>query len=86
VRVTPRGGRDTFAAGTDDHFAARVTAAPADGAANAAVTGLVAQTFGVARGAVRLDSGATARIKRLSVSGDPATLARIVASLYGAEP
>jgi uncharacterized protein YggU (UPF0235/DUF167 family) len=85
VRVTPRGGRDALAAGTDDHFAARVSAPPVDGAANAAVVALVAKSFGVSRGAVRLTGGETSRIKRLFISGDPAALARVAATLYGHE-
>ncbi len=85
MRVTPRGGRDALAAGTDDHFAARVCAPPVDGAANAAVVALVAKSFGVSRGAVRLTGGETSRIKRLFISGDPAALARVAATLYGHE-
>ncbi len=85
MRVTPRGGRDALAAGTDDHFAARVSAPPVDGAANAAVVALVAKSFGVSRGAVRLTGGETSRIKRLFISGDPAALARVAATLYGHE-
>ncbi len=85
MRVTPRGGRDALAAGTDDHFAARVSAPPVDGAANAAVVALVAKSFGVSRGAVRLIGGETSRIKRLFISGDPAALARVAATLYGHE-
>lgn len=70
-------------AGTPDHFAARVSAPPVDGAANAALIALVAKTFGVPRGAVRLIAGDTARLKRLFVAGDPAALARVAATLYG---
>ncbi|WP_088368066.1 DUF167 domain-containing protein [Sphingomonas dokdonensis] len=83
VRLTPRGGRNALTAGTPDHFAARVSAPPVDGAANAALIALVAKTFGVSRGAVRLIAGDTARLKRLFVTGDPTALARIAATLYG---
>ena len=41
VRVTPRGGRDALSAGTDEHFAARLAAAPVDGAANAGLVVLL---------------------------------------------
>jgi len=44
VRVTPRGGRDALAAGTPAHLAARLAAAPVDGAANAALIALVAKS------------------------------------------
>ncbi|WP_269450382.1 DUF167 domain-containing protein [Sphingomonas sp. CCH5-D11] len=83
VRLTPRGGRDALEPGPPEHFAARVSAPPVDGAANVALIALVAKTFGVSRGAVRITGGETARLKRLFVMGDPAALARIAASLYG---
>jgi uncharacterized protein YggU (UPF0235/DUF167 family) len=54
----------------------RVNAAPADGAANAAVTALVAKTLGLPKSAVRIAAGETARVKRLEVEGaDEAALA-----------
>jgi len=83
VRVTPRGGRDTLIAGTDEHFAARLAAAPVDGAANAELVALVAKTFGVAKRAVTIVSGDTSRLKRLHIAGDATTLAEIAAALYG---
>lgn len=86
MRVTPRGGRDALAAGTDDHFTARLAAAPVDGAANAALVVLVARHFGVAKRDVTLVAGQTARIKRLTIAGDVAALARTAASLYAAAP
>jgi uncharacterized protein (TIGR00251 family) len=82
IRVTPRGGRDTLTAGTADHLAARISAAPVDGKANGALIALVADRFGVAKRAVTLIGGDTARLKRLRVAGDPAMLAQIAASLY----
>ncbi|KTW00212.1 DUF167 domain-containing protein [Sphingomonas sanguinis] len=86
VRVTPRGGRDALSEGTDEHFAARLSAPPVDGAANAALVPLVAQHFGVAKRAVTIVAGETARLKRLHVAGDPHTLARIAQALYGDHP
>ena len=81
VRVTPRGGRDALAAGTSEHFAARLAAAPVDGAANAGLVALVAKTFGVPKRAVTITSGETARLKRLHIVGNVATLAEIAAGL-----
>ncbi|PXA98970.1 hypothetical protein DMC47_05720 [Nostoc sp. 3335mG] len=86
VRVTPRGGRDAFAAGTDEHFAVRLAAAPVDGAANAALVPLVAKAFGLPKRAVILIAGETARVKRLRIVGDPETLAARAASFYGTAP
>jgi uncharacterized protein YggU (UPF0235/DUF167 family) len=86
VRVTPRGGRDAFAAGTAAHFAARLAAAPVEGAANTALIALVARAFGVAKRDVALISGQTSRLKRLQLNGDPQVLAERAASLYGSGP
>jgi uncharacterized protein YggU (UPF0235/DUF167 family) len=82
VRVTPRGGRDLLAAGTPDHFAARLAAAPVDGAANAALIALVAKTFGIPRRQVVLISGDMSRLKRLRLSGAPQALAKTANALY----
>lgn len=86
MRVTPRATRDAFAAGTPEHFAARLAAPPVDGAANDALIPLVAKVFGVPKRAVTLISGDTARLKRLAIAGDPDALAKIAAGLYGTEP
>jgi uncharacterized protein (TIGR00251 family) len=86
VRVTPRAARDGFTAGTTDHFAARLTAPPVEGAANTALIALVAKTFGVPKRHVALISGDTGRLKRLLVTGDGTLLAKIAASLYEAAP
>lgn len=83
MRVTPRASRDVLAAGTDDHFAARLAAPPVDGAANAALVPLVAKTFGVPKRDVTLIAGETSRLKRLSIAGDGAALEQIARSLYG---
>jgi uncharacterized protein YggU (UPF0235/DUF167 family) len=80
VRLTPKGGRDaidgieTLADGSTV-LKARVRAAPHEGAANDALIGLLAAALGIRRSAVELIAGATARVKRLKVVGDPAALA-----------
>ena len=70
VRVTPRSSREAIER-VDDAGAlrVRVTAAPADGAANKAVIRLVAKSAGLPRGAVSLASGASSRHKRLRLEG-----------------
>ena len=84
VRLTPRGGRDALdgvASGADGRpvLRARVSAPPADGAANAALLELLAGAFGVARRDLAIESGAAARAKRVRVAGDPTTLAAALA-------
>ena len=70
LRVTPRASRDAVG-DVDDEGAlrVRVTAAPADGAANKAVLGLMARTLHVPRSALSIVSGASSRHKRLRIEG-----------------
>ena len=61
----------------------RVSAAAADGAANAAVVALVARSLHVPKSAVRIASGEAARVKRLEIEG---VAPDEVARAFGAEP
>jgi len=80
IRLTPRGGCDAI-----DGIAqlaegrrvvkVRVRAAASEGEANAALMKLIARSLGVAVRDVSLIAGATARLKRVRVSGAGATLA-----------
>ena len=80
IRLTPRGGRDAVdgvAQLSDGRsvLKVRVRAAASEGEANAALIKLIAKTLGVAVGDVSLVAGASARLKRLRISGAGATLA-----------
>jgi len=86
VRLTPRGGRDAIeemARRADGRviLKARVRAAPSEGEANAALCRLLADAVGVAPRQATLASGATAREKRVRISGDAARLAAALARL-----
>ncbi len=89
VRVTPKGGRDAIdglelLADGRSVLKVRVRAAPSEGAANAALTKVIAAALEMAPRNVSLAAGATTRIKRVKIEGDGAALAamldRIVAS------
>jgi uncharacterized protein YggU (UPF0235/DUF167 family) len=88
VRLTPKGGSDaidgieTMADGRAV-LKARVRAAPFEGEANAALIKLLARALGVSPRAVELVAGDTARIKRLKISGDTATLGAALATFSG---
>lgn len=84
--MTPRASKEAFGPGAADHFAARLTAPPVDGAANAALVTLVAKRFGVAKRDVTLVAGDTSRLKRLVIAGDPEALAARASCLYGSPP
>ncbi len=88
LRLTPRGGRDSIdgVGQLSDGRAvalARVRALPADGEANAALAALVAKRLRVAKSAVTIVSGHTARVKQVRIVGDPTTLAREIDSWPG---
>jgi uncharacterized protein YggU (UPF0235/DUF167 family) len=79
VRLTPRGGRDSIdgieqRADGQCVLKARVRAAATEGEANAALVVLLARSVGVPPRDVALVSGATARVKRLTIAGHGPTL------------
>jgi uncharacterized protein (TIGR00251 family) len=80
VRLTPRGGRDAIEgveelADGRSVLKVRVRAAASEGEANAALVKLLAKALGVPPRDVRLVAGATARLKRVQVTGSGAMLA-----------
>jgi uncharacterized protein YggU (UPF0235/DUF167 family) len=85
VRLTPRAARDalgdteTLADGTEV-VVAHVRAVPSGGAANAALTALVAAEVGVAKSRVGIVAGATARVKTVRIEGDPAAIVAALAA------
>lgn len=91
VRLTPKGGRDAIdgieqTAEGRSVLKIRVRAVPEAGAANAALIKLLAETCDIPARAISLESGATARLKRLSVKGDGEALAARLAALFGLVP
>jgi uncharacterized protein len=79
VRLTPRGGRDAIE-GTERRadgravLKVRVRAVPAAGEANAALCLTIAKALAIAPRQVTLAGGATSRLKRIRVAGEPAVL------------
>jgi len=89
VRLTPKSSRDEISG--IDHLSdgravlkARVRATPQDGEANAALIKLIAKTLRVPAAAIRLESGATARLKTLVLTGDTEALGAALAAITGA--
>ncbi|HMA75188.1 MAG TPA: DUF167 family protein [Xanthobacteraceae bacterium] len=79
VRLTPKAGRDSIdgighLSDGRSVLKARVSAAPSDGEANAALTRLLAQTLRIAPREIALVGGASSRIKRMLIKGDTRTV------------
>jgi len=88
VRLTPRGGRDAIdgieqRANGQCVLKARVRAAAAEGEANDALIVVLAHAAGVPPRDVALVSGASARIKRLTIAGHGPTLAAALEKISG---
>ena len=86
VRLTPRGGRDAIEglerrADGRAVLKARVRVAPADGEANSALCRLIADVLDIAPRQVTVAAGATSRLKRIRVTGDPAMLVQALRRL-----
>ena len=69
VRVTPRAGRDEVAGWQGDELRVRLRAPPVEGQANEALRRLLASRLDLPLSNIELVTGATARLKRLRVSG-----------------
>lgn len=82
VRLTPKSNADriegTIERGGECWLAARVRAVPDKGAANAALTRLIARWLGLPRSAVTLSSGGKSRYKALDIVGEPVGLGRAI--------
>ena len=77
MRLTPRGGVDRVdGVGEDGALRVRVAAPPVDSAANEALCRLLARELDVARGGIRIVTGATARRKVMAVAGIEAPVVR----------
>ncbi len=69
VRVVPRSSRPGIDGRRGDALLVRLSAPPVEGAANAELIEVMARALGVAKGAVRIVSGAQSKQKRVLVTG-----------------
>jgi uncharacterized protein len=88
VRLTPKGGRDAvdgiaLLADGRPVLKVRVRAAPENGKANAALVSLIAKALAAPASHVTVIAGATARIKRLKITGHAAALAARLEKIVG---
>ena len=69
VRVVPRAGRSALAGVRDGALLIRVAAAPVRGAANDALTEVLASVLDLPRRRIQLVSGGRTRLKRVRIEG-----------------
>ncbi|MGE3579023.1 MAG: DUF167 domain-containing protein [Vicinamibacterales bacterium] len=69
IKVIPRAGRTAIAGVRDGALLVRLAAAPVDGAANEALTELLASALGIPRRNVTILSGEHSKQKRVQVTG-----------------
>jgi uncharacterized protein (TIGR00251 family) len=79
VRLTPKSARDEISGVVPlsdgrQVLQVRVRALPQDGAANQALVALLAKSLQLPTAAVRIQSGATGRVKCLRLRGEPSTI------------
>ncbi|MHB8885670.1 MAG: DUF167 family protein [Methylovirgula sp.] len=88
VRLTPKSARDALEgieqlADGRAVVKARVRAVPEAGAANTALIRLLAEALALPARAIKLESGATSRVKVLFLDGDAEVLDMRLAALWG---
>lgn len=94
VRVTPRARREGVEGSTEisgprgpePALSVRVTAPPADGAANAAVLRALAEAWRLPPSSLEIAAGGASRVKRVLVRGEPAALLRLLSAKLGSGP
>jgi len=69
VRVVPRASDSKIVGEHDGVLKVRLAAPPVDGAANAELIKLLAKSFGVAKSAIEIVSGQTAKTKQVRILG-----------------
>ena len=69
VCAKPRSAVSLLEAEASGTWIARLRSSPIDGKANAELIGLVAKHFGCSKSSVAVVSGASARLKRVKISG-----------------
>lgn len=67
VKAQPKSSRDGFAEVLGDAIKLRITAPPIEGRANKHIVNWLARQFGVAKSAVIIENGDTARRKRVRI-------------------
>lgn len=77
LKVQPKSSRDRIVGWIGDRLKVQVTAPPEKGKANDAVVGLLAETLGVSKSAVRIVAGQTSPLKTVEIDAAESVLRRL---------
>jgi uncharacterized protein len=69
VQVVPRSSRSEVVGEHNGALRVRIAAPPVDGAANEELIKILAKTFNVSRGAVKIVSGHSGKLKQIGIEG-----------------
>lgn len=69
IKVIPRSSKKEVTKTAEGEYKVRLTAPPVDGEANKQLIEMLAEHFGVGKGAVSILGGKSARIKIIEISG-----------------
>lgn len=69
VKLTSRSARNQVLGREGEHYRVKVTAPPSEGRANRALILLLSEKLGIAKSAVEITSGKSARLKTLRIHG-----------------
>jgi uncharacterized protein (TIGR00251 family) len=85
IKATPKASRNAIKGVIDlpggPALGLAVAAPPVDGEANAELAAFISKTLGVTKGAVSIEAGGAARVKRILVRGNGVELARRLTAL-----
>ena len=90
IRLTPRANKTAFGGLVADAdgralLQVRISAAPVEGAANAALIAFLASSLGLRKSDIVILSGETSRVKLLHLAGDVVALEARLSALIGIE-
>jgi uncharacterized protein (TIGR00251 family) len=68
IKVKPGSGKDEILVDAENNISVKIKAKPIDGEANDYLIKYLSKEFGISRGNIQLEKGATSRLKRIALN------------------
>jgi uncharacterized protein (TIGR00251 family) len=68
IKVKPGSGKDEISVDAENNISVKIKAKPIDGEANDYLIKYLSKEFGISRGNIQLEKGATSRLKRIALN------------------